>query len=264
MMNFTFIDNNTISTNGEYSKVFVRAKEAITSLGGKIISENVEIGRIEGKWNYGLNIYGIRVEIKISTLQDETVKVESRVFFKDAHDIGGACEKKLKKLIEEIVDGDWEGGEPPEYNPNSTSIEQTTAATDSSKNLFNIKHIAIFASALTLAIFIYFSNSAGVDIYSALVNRVGMQKDNPKLESKEILAQCVVDGKRATLGVVTFSYNLMNMGGINRRNTFGPMIVAALERNDGQVVTVIGDYSNEEQSNAVKNKWVDFWGCKLN
>lgn len=112
-------------------------------------------------------------------------------------------------------------------------------------------------------VFVASCGGGGVDIYSALINRLGMQKDDPKLESKTVLAQCTIEGKKATLGVVTFSYSLMRMGGINKREVFSPMIVAAYENNNGEIVTVIGEYENKSQSEAVKNKWVNFWGCKI-
>jgi hypothetical protein len=107
------------------------------------------------------------------------------------------------------------------------------------------------------------SSSSSVDIYQALVNRVGMSADDPKLEKREVLANCSIEGRPATLGIVTFSYSMMHMAGLNRRGTFGPMYVAARKEANGDIVTVIGDANDQGQVQGVKAKWVDFWACKL-
>jgi hypothetical protein len=262
-MQFQLIDNMTIAVNAEYPAVFNRVKEAVISLNGKVLSEDLGRGEIEAKWKYGINFYGLRVEVKFATIQDKTIQIAFNGFFKDAADTTGACNKKCKELIDAVVAGNWMDAMPPKLEEKISPALQLAESTVSTQKPINNNQIVIAAIITMAAIFIYFNSNSGVDIYDALINRIGMQKDDPKLESKKILGQCTIEGKKATLGVVTFSYSLMRMGGINKREMFSPMLVAALENNNGEIVTVIGEYENEAQSEAVKNKWVNFWGCKI-
>lgn len=102
-----------------------------------------------------------------------------------------------------------------------------------------------------------------VDLYKAVLGRTGMSEYDPKLVSQEVIATCTVEGRPAKLGLVKYSYSMMKLAGLNRRSEFGPMYVAATRDADGSIRTVMADAGNSDQVEGVKNKWVNFWGCKL-
>jgi TM2 domain-containing membrane protein YozV len=97
------IDDTTLFTNVEYATLFDLAREAATSVGGTIKSEDRAAGSVQAKFRYGINPTGIRVGIQLRRSGDGETEVVVTGRIGDSFDTTGAGKKRGREVLNALA-----------------------------------------------------------------------------------------------------------------------------------------------------------------
>ncbi len=101
---FEKVDANTIKTSSTFEDSFSAIKNNLIIFGGKIQKEDINSGEVVASFRYGINFFGIIIQIKMKKESDYII-AEIKGHFKDAID-QSAAKNKAQDLVERLTGGD--------------------------------------------------------------------------------------------------------------------------------------------------------------
>jgi hypothetical protein len=99
----TVIDDSTFKSTMPYDFLFDLAKQAASSLGGKLRSEDLSAGSLQYKFKYGINPTGIRVDIQFRRAMDGSTEAVVKGRIGDAFDTMGTANARARAVLNDIV-----------------------------------------------------------------------------------------------------------------------------------------------------------------
>lgn len=93
----SFTEAGDVVFKGPFNYVFNLVTQTIEELGGKVVKEDSQKGYIEGKYKYGINLFGIRVCVSVIDEGQQCI-INFKGKLKDAFDTFGHAKKKAKEV----------------------------------------------------------------------------------------------------------------------------------------------------------------------
>jgi len=96
-------NDSTFKSDIEYDKIFEISKNSGISVGGKLISSNIETGSIQFKFKYGINPTGIKVDIQFRREIDGGTEAVIKGRVGDSFDTMGTAKERARSVFNEII-----------------------------------------------------------------------------------------------------------------------------------------------------------------
>lgn len=130
MSNIEQISNTEVQFNGELAAAFESSKRILLSEGGKLKSADIQEGKIDVRFRYGINLSGLRIKLIFEKINENTFRVAVSGDFIDSTDTFGAAKKKAIAITQKLLN-DME-------TETTTSIAPTQTQTQTQTHVNNI------------------------------------------------------------------------------------------------------------------------------
>jgi TM2 domain-containing membrane protein YozV/predicted RNA-binding Zn-ribbon protein involved in translation (DUF1610 family) len=96
-------ESGALRFRGSYSDAFSLMEKTLIQCGGKIKERDINAGRLEGAWRYGINMFGLRVQATFADMGDGSIRISITGGFKDALDTFGSGKKKAMEIAQAFI-----------------------------------------------------------------------------------------------------------------------------------------------------------------
>jgi len=154
MSNIEQISDTELQFYGDLAAAFESSKRILLSEGGKLKSADLQQGKIDVRFRYGINLSGLRIKLNFEKINENTSRVAVVGDFVDSIDTFGTAKKKAISITQKLLsDMDTETPIPiaPPHTQISTSVNNISGQIGTLGNSNFLPWLTLIIVALTIS-----------------------------------------------------------------------------------------------------------------
>ena len=156
MSNIEQISDTEIQFDGHLATAFESSKRILLSEGGKLKSADIQQGKIDVRFRYGINPFGLRIKLNFEKINESTFRVVVLGDFVDSIDTFGAAKKKAISITQKLLNGMntellTSIAPAPLYTQKNTSVKNISGQIGSLGNSNFLPWLTVIILALTIS-----------------------------------------------------------------------------------------------------------------